>query len=193
MSYMNENPLGYPFNGTATLSPTKPFGYPQTPFDGDAAIAKIRDNIVRLVKDNQTKEEGEITAIDKTDLLYTRLYDALRAETTDNSLTDYFCFSPAFIKKSCNNRKYNEGHYSEFGVYVHLDTIATVIISTPKLQFRVSEYDLKITGVSVEDTITSDIIKEGLIPILKFIKSLAEPDFAKSNNPTKKPTKKSKK
>lgn len=125
------------------------------------------------------KEElltGKIEPICNIDLLHARIYTKLCEVVNDRTLTDYYCFNCAFVVSKCINDKYAKGRFVKGGAYVHLTPAKNVVITTPKITIEVSKTNVTVSGVSLNTEIATDVITDGLVPILSFIQSLAEAD-----------------
>ena len=181
------NPI--PFNNAhfpiKPLNINSPYTLPPRGWPSIDDIHERSDKFKALMKQSKTKQ---ITTqpINQLDLLYLKLFSKLLKYSDDVDLNNYFAFDVDHIRTIYAGGAYNNGHYAAGGVHTFCNVSGHVIISTPLLRFIIHDGILDIEGIDVHNEITKDIIVNGLIPILQFIRSLYCNDSIEVAEPTSK-------
>lgn len=181
-------------NTNACITPTNPFGF--NPYTGQPICPGHSDPWPHnpwsspkpfpqpLVKPSPIEQDifvkgtsrprVPINPINQLDLLFAHIYDKFITINDDVDLVKYWSFDTEYLLNLFAGRDFDYGQYAEGGVYVYRNIAREAIMTTPHMQFIVNETGLRIEGVSARRGITKDDIVHGLIPILRFIRSITE-------------------
>ena len=177
-SYMTpSSQFGYnPFTGQPIL-PGRGDAWPHRPWSNPKPLSPMTppDPIEqRVFIKGITRQRTAINPINQLDLLFAHIYDKFVIINDDADLVKYWSFDTEYLLNLFAGKDFDHGQYAEGGVYVYRNINREAIMTTPYLQFIVSESGLKIEGVSVRGGVADDNIVHGLIPILRFIRSITE-------------------
>lgn len=195
----------YPmFDGQQLTSPQEPNNsYPKSsgyygfnPYTGHPVLPGPRDGwghepwtnpISNIPLSPPTQVEGilrtrrRINPINQTDLLFCYVYDKFMSINTDPDLTKYWCFDSEYFLRLFEGQDFDSGRYFEGGVYVYRSVKNEAVMTTPYMHFIVNKNGIEIDSEMLGEGISDDNITLGLIPILRFVRSIIQ-DEVKSFN-----------
>lgn len=184
-----------PFNNFGQQMPTSPFSYPphnpapwsqpynpqpwSQPFPGQPHKPYVSPNEKTDMFDTLAKKaqaskptKRKYEPIDKRDLLMMKMYDTLKASTSDVELIEYWAFNIPYLITVADSDEYSHGYYHSLGAHLFVNNKGEVVISTPKVKLVVDGFNLDFV---LKEGDKPEQLGEDVVSIISLIRDLIKP------------------